>query len=555
MTRHSLALIVVVPILAIPISAFSTGQQDTTPPESAVPTGFFGTYEPTIELSWRTYTSNPYNSPYSHDDPWTQVLLDELGVAVTFATSSDAPDPAALPDIVALQGSQQLRLHELIAAGRIAHVGDVWNEYASSRLQEVSKSPLFADSSGEEPATFDALRNSDGDLMAIPGPAAGIDSYSYLWIRQDWLDNLGLSPPQTYDEFLAVARAFTYDDPDQNDQDDTYAMLLQSSPSQQMEAFFWSFGSYPDTWLENTTNSGDSLIYGAIQPETLLALEALQTMYHEGLLYQSQTDSSPLSHNSVGIYYGPHWAPYDFAAGWLLDKSIDWNVYPPPASNGGIARGELELDVQRIYAVRAGYPYPESLVKILNTYWEKFYDESSNYRAPNSATYWEHLYDFAANTSSNAGAIPWSNPQATMFPPSLNIAAYREIQEVYDGTREPSELSGIPLQYYNNIEYDPDVGIRWTWQQMFSDPETSPFANIARHIEDGTLFVDRFSTSISAMTDNWRTLSSLQDEAFLTIITGDNDAGQQFSSFVQAWDDSGGNRATEDANRWYNSRE
>ncbi len=35
-----------------------------------------------------------------------------------------------------------------------------------------------------------------------------------MWIRQDWLDNLGLEAPRTWDELVAVAEAFVKEDPD-----------------------------------------------------------------------------------------------------------------------------------------------------------------------------------------------------------------------------------------------------------------------------------------------------------------------------------------------------
>jgi ABC-type glycerol-3-phosphate transport system substrate-binding protein len=44
------------------------------------------------------------------------------------------------------------------------------------------------------------------------------------YIRQDWLDNLGLDMPTSYDELYDVAYAFTHDDPDQNGKDDTYGI-------------------------------------------------------------------------------------------------------------------------------------------------------------------------------------------------------------------------------------------------------------------------------------------------------------------------------------------
>ncbi|MCD9022470.1 extracellular solute-binding protein [Cohnella silvisoli] len=47
-------------------------------------------------------------------------------------------------------------------------------------------------------------------------------SYRAYYIRKDWLDHLGLSIPQTYEQYVEVLHAFTYDDPDGNGINDTY---------------------------------------------------------------------------------------------------------------------------------------------------------------------------------------------------------------------------------------------------------------------------------------------------------------------------------------------
>lgn len=44
-------------------------------------------------------------------------------------------------------------------------------------------------------------------------------------IRQDWLDNLGLEMPTTFDELYDVLYAFTYNDPDGNGVQDTYGVV------------------------------------------------------------------------------------------------------------------------------------------------------------------------------------------------------------------------------------------------------------------------------------------------------------------------------------------
>ncbi|RAV21429.1 extracellular solute-binding protein [Paenibacillus contaminans] len=46
--------------------------------------------------------------------------------------------------------------------------------------------------------------------------------YRTWYIRKDWLDNLNLSVPKTYDEYLNVLRAFVNNDPDGNGKKDTF---------------------------------------------------------------------------------------------------------------------------------------------------------------------------------------------------------------------------------------------------------------------------------------------------------------------------------------------
>ncbi|MDF2669846.1 MAG: hypothetical protein K0R67_2152 [Paenibacillus sp.] len=47
-------------------------------------------------------------------------------------------------------------------------------------------------------------------------------SYRTYYIRKDWLDNLNLKIPTTYDEYVSVLKAFTFGDPDGNGKADTY---------------------------------------------------------------------------------------------------------------------------------------------------------------------------------------------------------------------------------------------------------------------------------------------------------------------------------------------
>lgn len=63
-----------------------------------------------------------------------------------------------------------------------------------------------------------------GHIYGIPR-LRGIPGHT-LTLRKDWLDNLGLEIPTTYDELYDVMKAFTENDPDGNGKKDTYGTSI-----------------------------------------------------------------------------------------------------------------------------------------------------------------------------------------------------------------------------------------------------------------------------------------------------------------------------------------
>ncbi len=98
---------------------------------------------------------------------------------------------------------------KIIEAGLIANVDDLLP------LMPVRTATHYYDADRNKLAAYDGAMYG----LADPGALPQTDS---MVIRQDWLDKLGLKAPKTLDEFMAVLKAFTFDDPDGNGQDDTY---------------------------------------------------------------------------------------------------------------------------------------------------------------------------------------------------------------------------------------------------------------------------------------------------------------------------------------------
>lgn len=86
---------------------------------------------------------------------------------------------------------------------------------------------------------------SDGTMPFVTKYAVQDGDIWNLAIHQDWLDALGLEAPTTEEELIEVAKAFTFNDPDGNGENDTYFMLGAGSGSSfgMLEGFATAYGN------------------------------------------------------------------------------------------------------------------------------------------------------------------------------------------------------------------------------------------------------------------------------------------------------------------------
>jgi putative aldouronate transport system substrate-binding protein len=127
----------------------------------------------------------------------------------------------------------------------------------------------------------------DGALLALPSSWAGGLAFNRS-IRVDWLENLGLEMPETIYDLYEVSKAFTFDDPDGNGEDDTIGMT--SAGVWNMQDIFMSFG-VPTNHVGAhliTPDPHDGLRYndGMLKPGARAALEWLKRVYDEGIMDQ-----------------------------------------------------------------------------------------------------------------------------------------------------------------------------------------------------------------------------------------------------------------------------
>jgi len=470
------------------------------------------------------------------DNRWLRLYEDTLGIKVLYDWVEKgelyhqklgiALSSGNIPDVVKVDASQ-LRL--LSNAGRIQDLTEVYNRYAS----KLTKKILTQEGMGPfEAATV------DGKLMAIPQNDSLIDKATVIWIRTDWLDHLGLEPPQTMNDLLAISKAFTDGDPDRNGKDDTYGLAVTNYLWDQVAGitgFMAGYDAYPELWIENDAGK---LVYGGIQPEVKAALAQLQEMYKQGQLDREfaikngEQVRDDLSAGKLGIMFGEQWGSFHVGGSRGSDHRAEWKAFPLVSASDHLPQVPLKFSTAAFFAVRTGYEHPEAIIKMFNLFLEKNWGESAEF---------ERYYN-------DNGAI-WQLSPVKPQPAKKNLDAYRQLV-VYEQTRDEDVLSGEANAIRKYIQAYREDGYAggWGWERIYG-PGGS-YSIIDKYEKKGQLLYDRFTgVPTETMVDRAKFLHDLQNEVYINIILGDSI--EQFDRFVDEWRTLGGDRITREVNAWY----
>lgn len=308
------------------------------------------------------------------DNSYTRFLKDDLNIKVVYdwvASSSDYDEKmnlcigsGTIPEMMNVNATQY---RALLKYDMIQPLDQYFEDYASDKLKG------FVKSGGEE--LKKCITNDKGEMMAIPAPSMMVGEMNEMWIRQDWLDKLGLEAPRTWDEMVKVAEAFVTQDPDGNGEDDTIGILGPGNSNHindigdnqfGLDPLFCSFQSYPQYWLQDEDGT---VKYGSIQPETKTALEKIQKLYTDKLidpemLVRSNCQEILLS-GKVGIFFGPWWSGYTFADATLAGEA-DWRAYFTPLSEDGNYYTHMPDPTSKYVVVSKSCKNPEAAFKMIS---------------------------------------------------------------------------------------------------------------------------------------------------------------------------------------------
>lgn len=165
------------------------------------------------------------------------------------------------------------------------------------------------------PTAWESTRYTDGKYYGVPTSAQTFA----LFVRKDWREKLGLPQPKTWDDILAMAKAFTTQDPDGNGKQDTYGFIVPGSTTRGyaswfMSSFIWQAGG------DYVEKKGDKFTATLNTPEVAQATQFVRTLLCEkvaqpGAINATTADVIPsFRSGQSGMFFT---GPYHIA---LMDK-------------------------------------------------------------------------------------------------------------------------------------------------------------------------------------------------------------------------------------------
>jgi len=546
--RQLVALLLLVMML---VSCGEPASGPTPPPAAgAVPEDSFGAldlvttvhYDPPIEMSSVAAvdaTIKFLDGNDIHNNVWTRAYEQLLGIKLTYQWVVDGSmygqklglsvNSGDIPDMFGVSAAQLHLFHE---AGLLADLTSVYETLASAKTRDV----LTQDPVSLKAATI------DGKLYGIPLTDAAVASAPLLWIRQDWMDQLGIDPPTTMADALEISRRFTEEDPDGNGVADTIGLCATKSlwgAIAGLQGFFNGYHAYPNIWYERD----GKLVYGSVQPEMRSALEALQKMYAQGQLDPEfgvkdiNQVTETIAQGKCGMEFGVWWNPYH-----PLNQSqanypqAFWSAFPIPSVDGVPAKSQYGSAIGAFLVVRQGYEHPEALIHMVN-FW------SDNILGSED----DPLRNTFLGSIETPDVVLYKYTPVVLWEPNAIINDGNKLRDAL-ASKDPSGLNLDAQWRYRIIQAYFEQGILEAWVEVATNGPNGATTILEEIAADRGQLNRFYGVPTPAMAEKMPTLDPMQDEVITKIIMGDPlDA---FDQFVENWYNLGGTEIVEEVNLW-----
>ncbi|PWV98498.1 putative aldouronate transport system substrate-binding protein [Paenibacillus cellulosilyticus] len=460
-----------------------------------------------------------------------------------------------LPDAFAASNDP---LQSLLSANKLMPLDEAIEKYAHPEYKKLLEKYSYA--LGEV--------KKDGKIYGLPAFFMG-DEGTVMWIRKDWLDNLGLQPPKTLDDFENVLKAFTENDPDKNGKNDTIglAVPLKEGP--------WTWMGQTDAIVSALTdqmintydvrlfwNKGadGKLSYGAIHPDAKLYLEKMRDWMSKGYLdkeagIKDPSKSSELAASGkAGIMFGPFWmGEWPLGDATKNDPKADFEPYPlPTGPTGLVGRAEKPL-TQGFTVFSKDFQHIDAWFAYFNKIFAKKLEQAGDpYFDPRWKDGYLEGYDYVKYN----GKVVKGNYEAAGVPAEqwpLKDGGTLDIR--YMMTNILGNFTSIPGSNVDAVKKflaDPNAeatsSLEFDVSQMKKRQLDAAGVRINQQVNEGKNY---FTGPMTAtMKSKGELLKKLATESYLKIIYGEKPI-EYFDQFVKQWLDNGGQKITDEVNEWY----
>ena len=344
----------------------------------------------------------------------------------------------------------------------------------------------------------------DGEIYAIPHILQEAGS-EIVYVRQDWLDELGLEKPETLEEYVEVLKAFK--------EEKNNAGFIMTDALSRISPILGAFGVQRNQWVERD----GKLVFSSTTPEMKEALKFLSDLYAQGLLDREfpsnnlTTLGEKVANDRVGLFTAAWW---DTRGPILTNKQnnedAEWVAIEYPVGPNG-------------HSGTAGSPLVRG-------------------------------YNAVPVTSDNAVAV-------VKMLDFIVSEGFREVFLGFEGDVWEIKDGVAQTDFEKHNEH--------LYRQMYitvepKDPETTKirldslglefnlFDNVSK-IEEHAMFSEYLGPPTPASGLYGGQLRALEDEVFATIIAG-NRSIDEFDKFVERWYREGGQEWTDQVNEWYENQ-
>ena len=427
-----------------------------------------------------------------------------------------------LPDIMVVTDREILK--ELVENDLVEDLTEVFEKCTSSRIKEMYES------------YGDALLNSgkfNGRLMAVPETV--IDhGPNLLWLRKDWMEELGQEEPETLEDAFEIIDAFVQNRMGTEDGETPVGLACDTnlvgttSSSYSVDPVFDSFGANPQRWI----SQDGEIVYGSLTEETKEALDYLHKLYDRRILDRNFALRAPnnlrdlVVNGKCGAFFGLWWTPNNplmesyeknSEADWepyYLQELADKNVYESFRDN-------------KYVVVRKGYEHPEIVMKIISVLFDYTRYEAEDAREVNEY--------FALNVDPTARPL--------VINVDYNEATYQateNIEAALNGNYPEGNLTAIEQSYYQACSS----------YLSGNDYTAEDWAAYKSRISAVGLLVDKhYTPAVRSYLDDAggeipQSLRQFETRTFIQIIMGEKPVSY-FETFVEQWYQQGGHELTQ----------